>query len=146
MVTRQAIIVSGIANKGKKLRTAATTLGELKAEAPEYFTGDVEVIVRPGNVTLRDDGSLLPDGDFKVYVIVTKNKAGLDEYEIEEFVEEVSEILHGALNAKFAEVKAAVLGSLSQYKSDDEVEEETTSDVDPELAEALREAKELSGR
>jgi hypothetical protein len=76
MVTRKVVIASSVTNKAKKLDTAATTLGELKAEAPELFGGNVEIIVKPGNVTLRDDGSVLPDGDFKVYVIPTKNKAG----------------------------------------------------------------------
>lgn len=147
MVTRTALIVSSLTNKGKKISTTAATLGELKAEEPSLFSGDVEIVVKPGNVTLRDDGSELPSGDFKVYVIPTKNKAGWDEDDVEEFLEEVSERVHNALGEKFGEVKASVLSVLDEYKTDngccDEGNEDVGGEEDDEIAQALREAKNM---
>lgn len=76
--SRQVVVGSGAANKGKKFQTSARTLGELKAQSEMngLWPGSVDFIVKPGNLTLRDDSSVLPEGDFNLYIIATKNKAG----------------------------------------------------------------------
>ena len=73
---RTVVVASSSSNKAKKYETAATTWGELKPEIRELLTGDLEAIVNPGHVTLSQDNSILPTGDFKLYLIPTKNKAG----------------------------------------------------------------------
>lgn len=76
MVTRKVTVASTSSNRAKQYDTAATTWGELKREISELLTGDLEAIVNPGHVTLSQDNSVLPTGDFKLYLIPTKNKAG----------------------------------------------------------------------
>lgn len=78
MSTRNVVVASTAANKARKIETSARTWGELKSqrEMEDLIVGSVEAIVNPGNVSLRDDDSILPTGDFTLYLTPTKNKAG----------------------------------------------------------------------
>jgi hypothetical protein len=94
MATRTVVVASTASNKAKRYETAATTWGELKSQIRELLTGDLEAIVNPGHVTLSQDNSVLPEGDFKLYLIPTKNKAGaISEYEAGKLGKEISEAL-----------------------------------------------------
>lgn len=76
MATRKVTVASSSSNRAKQYETSATTWGQLKNEISELLTGDLEAIVNPGHVTLSQDNSVLPTGDFKLYLIPTKNKSG----------------------------------------------------------------------
>jgi hypothetical protein len=149
MVTRKVVIASSVTNAAKKLNTAATTLGELKAEAPELFRGDVEIVVKPGNVTLRDDGSELPSGDFKVYVIPTKNKAGnITVEDAKKLGEEIAKAIVDAASKSSPddvnELKDLLVEDIESFFG---VDLGGTDDVeDDEAAEALAEARSLATR
>jgi hypothetical protein len=76
---RTIIVASPAANKAKKIENfAGRTWGELKDHATvrELMVGSVEAIVNPGNLTLSRVDAVLPEGDFKLYLVPTKNKAG----------------------------------------------------------------------
>jgi hypothetical protein len=78
-MSTRTVIVASSAGKAQKIENfAGTTWGELKAhpQVAPLLVGDLEAVVNPGKVTLRDNESLLPSTDFKVYLIPTKNKAG----------------------------------------------------------------------
>jgi len=76
---RTVIVASSVANKSKKFSTTAETWGELKEDSnlSGFLGGAVEVVVNPGSVTLSRDAAELPEGDFKLYIIPTKNKSGV---------------------------------------------------------------------
>jgi hypothetical protein len=79
--TRTVVIASAKTNRAAKVEDfSGRTFGDLKSNSifsSIYGDGSgVEAIVKPGNVSLRDDSSVLPDGDFSVFLVPTKNKAG----------------------------------------------------------------------
>lgn len=74
---RKVVVASPASNQAKQYQTSATTWGELKSQISDLLVGNVEAIVKPGNVTLTRDDATLPTGDFRVYLIPTKNKAGV---------------------------------------------------------------------
>lgn len=98
MAKRQCIAASSAANKSKKFDTNATSWGQLKSDAnlSGLLTGNVEVIVYPGNVTLSRDEAELPEGDFKIYIVPTKNKAGMDEDQADQLADTIGDAIRSA--------------------------------------------------
>lgn len=81
-MSRKFVVASPEANVAKKVESfSGKNFGDLKREstfAGLYKTG-VDVILNPGNVTLTRDDAELPEGDFKVFLIPSKNKSGIGE-------------------------------------------------------------------
>lgn len=75
--TRTVTVASSVSNRSKQYQTSAKTWGELKRDISELLVGNLDAIVNPGHVQLVQDNSALPEGDFKLYLIPTKNKAGV---------------------------------------------------------------------
>lgn len=107
MSTRSVIIASPSANKAKKIENfTGSTYADLKATSVfrELFTSGVQAILSPGNVTLERDDAQLPTENFKVFLVPTKNKAGMTQGEAREVG---------------AAVQAAILEAVSKVSSDE---------------------------
>lgn len=73
------IIVASSTGRAKRVNNfTGSTWGELRQhpDVSPLLTSGQEVIINPGNLTVRGDDSLLPEGSFNVYLVPTKNKAG----------------------------------------------------------------------
>jgi hypothetical protein len=148
MAKRKVCVASSAGRAVKIDDFAGTTWGELKVHelvAP-LLAGDYEVVVRPGNVTLGDDDSTLPAGEFRAYIIPKKNKSGA-----------ISRQQAVALGKEIADaiIKAAEIASddeVNDLKNElvDVIEEHfnVTLEEVSECAEcdkAIEEAKEIAG-
>lgn len=147
---RKVVIASAKSNAAARTQFTGTTFGELKADAVFagiYGNGEgVEAIVKPGNVTLRDDASILPEGEFSVFLVPTKNKAGnCDCGEMDDFEEDLTDMVNEAVGrvalAKsqqvYNEIKAAIDAIVAKHT------DAITTTGDEELDAAMREARNL---
>lgn len=134
-MSRTVIVASSAANKAKKITTSATTWGELQNEISDLITGDVEAVVKPGNITLRANDSTLPEGDFNVYLIPKKNKAG---YDADDFVDDIAEEVERFQGAQLQALKAAVIAAIRGFAGQSAEKYE-----DDDLSNALNEAREM---
>lgn len=95
-MSRKIIVASPATNKAKKIEDfTGTTWSQLKQHpvVRDLIVGDVEAILNPGNVTLGRDDSALPEGDFKVFLVPTKNKAGITETEARKLGQEITDAI-----------------------------------------------------
>lgn len=141
-MSRNIIVASSAANRAKKITDfTGSTVKEFKEHpvVAELWVGNVEAILNPGNVTLRED-STLPTGDFKVYLVPTKNKAGMTEEEAKQIGKEIAEaIVKGAKLAdadEVTELKRILKGEIEDFFNVVLDDEEC-----PECDEALAEAR-----
>lgn len=72
----------------------ATTLGQLKSAIPTESLGGKKLTVRETRSTLESDDSILPTGEFTLYVYPAKSKAGYDtgdddSYKLDEIYKEL---------------------------------------------------------
>lgn len=142
---RKVVIASAKSNAAARTQFTGTTFGELKADAVFagiYGDGEgVEAIVKPGNVTLRDNASVLPEGDFSVFLVPTKNKAGYSNFDPESISEMVEEAVYTVTSAKseevFNEIKAAIDAIVAKHT------DAIGATGDDELDAAMREARSL---
>jgi hypothetical protein len=141
--SRNVVVASSAANKAKKFSTSATTLGELKAqsEMSGLAVGEVEYVVKPGNVTLRDDDSTLPTGDFKLYIIPTKNKAGtVSPSQAQQLGKDIAQAIADAASKvetnELSELKADLIEVIEDFFG-------VTLEDCPECNEALAEARRM---
>lgn len=122
MSNRVIFIASAKLSKPKKITDfTGTTWGELK----EYegiaalVSGDVESILSPGNVALTRNDAQLPEGDFKVFIVSTKNKAGWDDAAAIALGKEIGEaIVKGAKLAnenELDELKAELIEEIENF-------------------------------
>src|SRR5688572_18307137 len=74
--TRNVVVAAPASNQAKKFETNATTWGELQGVISSLMTGNVEAIVAETRTTLNRGEAVLPTGDFKLFLVPTKNKAG----------------------------------------------------------------------
>jgi hypothetical protein len=141
---RNVVVASPASNQAKKISTNASTFGELKQNsvfAGLYTTG-LEVIVNPGRHTLTRDEAALPEGDFQVFLVPTKNKAGA--------------MSHSQASSLAQEIAAAIVSGAEKASQDDvnalrevlisDIEEFFDVSLDDDCSEcqqALDEAKEL---
>lgn len=98
MATRNVIVASSL-GKAKKINNfTGTTWGELKShpDVKGLITDNLEAVVNPGKTTLRGDDSELPEVDFRVYLLPTKNKAGYTPDGVRRLAEEISDAIIAA--------------------------------------------------
>lgn len=142
---RKVVIASAKSNAAARTQFTGTTFGELKADAVFagiYGDGEgVEAIVKPGNVTLRDNASVLPEGDFSVFLVPTKNKAGMFELDVDDISDMVETAVDNVAKAKaeevFNEIKAAIEAIVAKHT------DAIGATGDDELDAAMREARSL---
>lgn len=144
-MSRKVIIASSKTNAAARTQFEGTTFGELKLDpvfAGIYGSGEgVEAIVKPGNVVLRDDSSVLPEGDFNVFLIPTKNKAG--GMDVDDVTSNVEEAIEEFIADELEGLSAALVAFIKDYKkakSDDGCDGNADC---IELTSALAEAKSL---
>lgn len=142
---RKVVIASAKSNAAARTQFTGTTFGELKADAVFagiYGDGEgVEAIVKPGNVTLRDNASVLPEGDFSVFLVPTKNKAGMFQLDVDDISDMVETAVDNVAKAKaeevFNEIKAAIEEIVAKHT------DAIGATGDDELDAAVREARSL---
>lgn len=137
---RKVVIASAKSNAAARTQFSGSTFADLKADpvfASIYGNGEgVEAIIKPGNVTLRDNDSVLPAGEFSVFLVPTKNKAGY--VELGELVEEIESAIDAKGEQIMEEIQTAVRAILASHNV-------PGSSVvgDDELSSALREARNM---
>src|SRR5687768_1648519 len=121
-MSRTIIVASPAANKAKKIEGFnGRTWGDLKDHPTvrELMVGSVEAIVNPGNVTLSREDAVLPEGDFKLYLVPTKNKAGISEQEASQLGSEIAAaILKGSKQAngtELSDLKKNLLETVEEF-------------------------------
>lgn len=142
---RKVVIASAKSNAAARTQFSGTTFGELKADAVFagiYGDGEgIEAIVKPGNVTLRDNASVLPEGDFSVFLVPTKNKAGMYELNADDISDMVETAVDNVVSAKaeevYNEIKAAIEAIVAKHT------DAIGATGDDELDSAVREARSL---
>ena len=109
-MSRKIIVASPATRSAKTITTDATTLAELKqnAEFASLYNDGLEAIVGATRVTLSRDEATLPEGDFAIYLVAKKNKAGassdlltLIKDSIDESNENLREELHDLIDSYF---------------------------------------------
>lgn len=154
-MSRTVVIASAKANTAIRVESfTGNTFADLKANpqfASIYGGGDgVEVVIKPGNITLRADDSVLPTENFSAFIIATKNKAGVTAQD----AKEISDSVYTAIVANSAvasqEEKAALTANLvaavnNVYNIARGSAQVVAApvDMDAELAAALAEARNL---
>lgn len=141
-MSRKIIVASPATNKAKKVEDFnGSTWGELKNHAVlrELMVGQVEAILSPGNVTLNRDDASLPEGDFKVFLVPTQNKAGVSESEARQIGQDITNAILTASRIASADNLRELSATLkSEIESFFNV---TLNDNCPECDDVLREAK-----
>ena len=115
-MSRTVVIASAKANTAIRVESfTGATFADLKANpqfAAIYGGGDgVEVVIKPGNITLRADDSVLPTENFSAFIIATKNKAGVSAAD----AKEISDAVYTAIvaNSAIASVEEKALLTVS---------------------------------
>lgn len=102
-------VASSATSTAKRFETRARTWAELRPEieAQGLSLNGVEAVMRPGNVTLTRNDAELPNEDFKIFLVPTKNKAGAS-------IEDMAKSIGGSIEA--AIVKGAKLADAAKLK------------------------------
>lgn len=151
MNERNVIVASSSANIARKFTTRAGTWGDIQPEilAQGLKLENVEAILKPGNLTLSHVDSVLPAGDFKIYLVPTKNKAGLTQAEAQVIGNEITQAIIKAADMassdKIKELKVALIGKIEEFY-DVEIDDNSSyfdspdsdGDEDPDVLEARR--------
>ena len=99
MQLRTAVVVSSAAGKAKKLNTSATNWGQLRSQIASelgFPVDNVSAVMEPGKVTLSQDDSELFSGDIRIFLVPTKNKAGISDSEAEAVGHRIGEAIKRA--------------------------------------------------
>lgn len=77
-MSRTVKLINSNLGKVKTIETDAETWGELQgnSEVQSFMEGDVKAVVRQTQNTLESDRAELPEGDFDLFFITKKSKAG----------------------------------------------------------------------
>lgn len=156
-MSKTVIIASAKSNAAIRLEGfTGTTFADLKANsqfASIYGGGEgVEVVIKPGNITLRADDSALPTENFSAFIIATKNKAGVTAQEAKEISDSVYTAILANSSVASLEEKSALTTSLVATVNNiygigrgSSVQQPATVqvDMDAELAAALAEARNM---
>jgi hypothetical protein len=138
---RNAVVASPASNQAKKYETTATTWGEFKGEISDLLVGNVEAILNPGNVTLNRDDAALPTGDFRIFLIPTKNKAGvMSPSQAQGLAKEIGDAIVAAAS-KASDDDVAELRAELRETIEDFFGVSLDSEDCPECDEALKDAK-----
>lgn len=137
--TRTVIVASPASNRAKNYTTNVSTWGELQGVISDLYSKNVEAIVVPGNVTLKRDDAVLPEGDFKLFLVPTKNKAGLTSSDAEKLGREIGQAIAEAASKsngdELVRLKDTLVCTIEDFFGVD-----LTSDC-PGCAEALEESQ-----
>lgn len=148
MNERNVTVASSSANIARKFTTRAETWGAIQSEilSQGLKLENVEAILKPGNLTLSHADSALPPGDFKIYLVPTKNKAGISPAEAQILSNEITQAIIKAAEMasadKIKELKGALIEKIEEFYEVDmgsgasQEEEEDAEDED--VAEARR--------
>lgn len=107
-MVRKAIVSSAVSNSARSIDTSAENWGQLKAELNKcgIITDNAEAVLEEGKLTLSHPDAALPPGDFRLFLVPTKNKAGTMESIHENFQEVMDSIRKGAIKATPEQVSA----------------------------------------
>lgn len=77
---RNVTVYSTSGKTNVKIETGATTFGELTPQLREngFNLDGMKAVVGETKVTLEADGAVLPDGEFKLFLMPLKTKSGGD--------------------------------------------------------------------
>ena len=123
-MSRKVIIASSKTNAAARISDfTGATFGDLKAHpvfAGLYGVGEaVECVVKPGNTTLRGDDSVLPTSDFNVFIIPTKNKAGVTATQTVNILDSINTAIKNATQIATLEeveaLKAALAATVNAF-------------------------------
>lgn len=96
-MSRNVVLVSPKSNAPIRINDfSGSTWGELKNHASVYShvaDSNVEAILRQGNVTLNREDAALPEGDVTVFLVPTKNKAGMSPEQAQAVGQQISEAI-----------------------------------------------------
>jgi hypothetical protein len=112
-----------------------------------YNRDEVEVVVNPGNISIRGVDSVLPQEDFKVFFTIKKNKAGMEATDINKLSQEVKELVKTAQKQSSVEqrtaLKQVISEAINNFYRVTPVPSTPVIEVDPELQDALNELNQL---
>ena len=99
------------------IETNVSTLGELKPilRQREINYDDMKLLVGETKNELSQDEAILPEGDFKLYLMPAKTKSGVDFDEMEETLERIENKLDMVLSK--LDSKSNVVSSVPQINS-----------------------------
>ena len=99
------------------IETNVSTLGELKPilRQREVNYDDMKLLVGETKNELSRDEAILPEGDFKLYLMPAKTKSGVDFDEMEETLERIENKLNMVLSK--LDSKSNVVSSVPQTNS-----------------------------
>lgn len=108
-------VVSTTAGTKVTIETSVSTWGQLKKDSKmaSLLGSNMTAVVRETKVNLEHDDAVLPTGDFTIFLVQTKTKAGLTRAELEEI-----------LDAHMEEAKEAILEDLTEALDIEEDEDE----------------------
>lgn len=152
---RTVIVASPAANQAKKIEGfTGTTWGELKSHplVAGLISGNMEAILNPGNLTLNKADAVLPEQDFKVFLVPTQNKAGISQSDAESIAKEIAGAIAKASASQARDLKDRIMEDIADFfdVSIDEIETATVqrysgspvstyrNDVDQALEESRR--------
>lgn len=129
-MTRKIKVVTTLGVSGI-IETNATTLAELKPvlDQKEINYVGMKLLVGETKNELSEDAAILPEGDFKLYMVPVKTKSGVDFDDMEDTINEIFEIV--------SDIKKEVR-SLSSSRSTGEKADRATSFEDDEDIAAVR--------
>lgn len=121
-ISRSVTVASSAAGKAKRFDTSASTWGELQGEITRVGIplNNVEAIMSPGNVTLsRPEAELYAGGAFKIFLVPTKNKAGITQGEANAMAREITDaILKGAEKSsadRMKDLKSEIIEQIEEF-------------------------------
>lgn len=148
-MARTVTVASAAANRAKQFSTNATVWSQLQDEirAQGLSLDNVEAVMNPGNVTLSQADAVLATGDFKVYLVPTKNKAGgnLSEADIQELMNAIRAASTIAEEQKGHTLKDALIQTVEEFY-DVDLEDLKDRAANDNLDEDVRKAHEMSNK
>ena len=118
---RKVLVFSTLSNSTTEVSTSATTWGELSQFLTSkglFNPSGMKAIVKETKATLELNEAVLPDGDFVLYTIPTKNKSGAEVINTDD-VDTFLTILLDDIEAKFENFIAS-----KSYEVKNELEDE----------------------
>lgn len=146
MVTRTIIVASTSASQARVVQSNDETWGQLKVrpELAGLVLNGMDAVVDPGHFTLNRDDAKLPEGEFRLFLVPTKNKAGvgIDINSAKALAAEIGAAIYEASKKadenELQDLKAAILTTLADFYNIDVEDAEC-----PGCSQALEDARAL---
>ena len=131
---------------GGTIDTNARTLGELKPLLMEQGINfdNMKLVVGETKAELSLDEALLPESNFKIYLMPAKTKSGADFDEMEEKIEEM-EIAVSRIESKVIRIESKVEQILAKVNSNSCNSAVASKPLSQEDEESIAELRRLSG-